>query len=53
MVPVERIELSLGCPNRILSPARLPVPPHRQQVYSIQNLTGIVIRITLRLFPAC
>ena len=29
MVPVGRIELPLGCPNRILSPARLPVPPHR------------------------
>ena len=38
MVPMERIELSRGCPHRILSPARLPVPPHRHSFYSIQNI---------------
>jgi hypothetical protein len=30
MVPVEGIEPTLCCQNRILSPARLPVPPHRR-----------------------
>ncbi len=29
MVPVEGIEPTLSCLNRILSPTRLPVPPHR------------------------
>ena len=29
MVPVEGIEPTLCCQNRILSPTRLPVPPHR------------------------
>ena len=29
MVPGERIELSLCYQNRILNPARLPVPPPR------------------------
>jgi hypothetical protein len=28
-VPVVGIEPTQGCPYRILSPARLPVPPHR------------------------
>ena len=37
LVPMERIELSRGCPHRILSPARLPVPPHRHSFDSIQN----------------
>ena len=32
MVPVEGIEPTLCCQNRILSPARLPVPPHRPGV---------------------
>src|SRR5260221_420232 len=27
IVPGPRIELGWGCPHRILSPARLPVPP--------------------------
>ena len=31
MVPGERLELSQGRPYRILSPARLPIPPPRQQ----------------------
>jgi hypothetical protein len=30
MVPGARIELALCCQNRILSPARLPVPPSRR-----------------------
>jgi hypothetical protein len=31
LVPVEGIEPTLCCQNRILSPARLPVPPHRRE----------------------
>ena len=30
MVPEEGIEPSLPCENRILNPARLPIPPLRQ-----------------------
>ena len=30
LVPVEGIEPTLCCQNRILSPTRLPVPPHRR-----------------------
>ena len=29
LVPGERLELSLGCPNQILSLARLPISPPR------------------------
>jgi hypothetical protein len=30
MVPVVGVEPTRSCPHRILSPARLPIPPHRQ-----------------------
>lgn len=30
MVPVAGVEPARGCPQRILSPSRLPIPPHRQ-----------------------
>ncbi len=29
-LPEERLELSPGCPDGILNPARLPIPPLRQ-----------------------
>lgn len=29
MVPVVGVEPTRSCPHRILSPARLPIPPHR------------------------
>lgn len=32
LVPGGRVELPLSCENRILSPARLPVPPSGQKV---------------------
>jgi hypothetical protein len=30
LVPVVGVEPTRSCPHRILSPARLPIPPHRQ-----------------------
>ena len=30
LVPGARLELARGCPRRILSPLRLPIPPSRQ-----------------------
>ena len=32
MVPVVGVEPTRSCPHRILSPARLPIPPHRQRL---------------------
>ena len=32
LVPGARLELARGCPRRILSPLRLPIPPSRQDV---------------------
>src|SRR5215831_2535699 len=32
LVPGGRVELPLSCENRILSPARLPVPPSGQEL---------------------
>ena len=37
VVPRERIELSLCFQNRILNPARLPVPPPRQRGLVIES----------------
>ena len=34
MVPRGRVELPLSCENRILSPARLPVPPSGHMSHS-------------------
>ena len=34
-MPGERLELSLCCQNRILSPARLPIPPSRPERASV------------------
>jgi hypothetical protein len=31
MVPVVGVEPTRSCPHRILSPARLPIPPHRHK----------------------
>ncbi len=47
LVPRGRVELPLSCENRILSPARLPVPPsghmatlHSQRVFSMPPPEG-------------
>ena len=38
MVPGEGVEPSLPRGNRILNPARLPIPPSGQQLNAMQNL---------------
>lgn len=42
-MPEARIELARGCPHRILSPARLPVPPLRQYDLVIINSQSIFV----------
>lgn len=39
-LPEEGLEPSLSCPNGILNPARLPIPPLRQVFYS-KEVTAI------------
>ena len=39
LVPRERLELSQGCPYGILSPACLPVPPPRHELYKRIDLS--------------
>ena len=41
LVPGARLELARGCPRRILSPLRLPIPPSRQDV-------GLVLSLPVR-----
>ena len=50
MVPVGRIELPLGCPNRILSPARLPVPPHRHWYVYVDFKEFLTVRSNTLIF---
>jgi hypothetical protein len=38
-IPVAGVEPARSCDHRILSPARLPIPPHRQ--YFMEAATGI------------
>ena len=48
-MPKDGLEPSLGCPNWILNPARLPIPPLRQLLFRLlmDNTYSTVIRVTL------
>ncbi len=49
MVPEVRIELTRGCPRRILSPLRLPISPLRHELAYIFKSAGIVNMIDAKL----
>ena len=42
MVPMEGLEPSWYCYQRILSPPRLPIPPHRRVVHHIERSEDMV-----------
>jgi hypothetical protein len=44
VVLVEGIEPTRPCGHRILSPARLPVPPHQLQLYSHSNIENLSVK---------
>ena len=41
LVPGARLELARGCPRRILSPLRLPIPPSRQTGHHLQTVLHV------------
>ena len=44
LVPGARLELARGCPRRILSPLRLPIPPSRQtdqDTWAMPHMHGV------------